>query len=207
MTELNYKNVLLLDDDSNGLIPYVPLATETTAGLVKPDGTTVTIVNGTISAQGGVDINTVLETMYPVGSVYIDMSSVCSLQTLYSFGTWSTIISSVITSVSGSATASSKSASVSVRGNGYTLGMYDGTYSIGMFETQAGGITRVVVSSTAYNMASGSDAQSGGSKVAGKNLGVVTSGQSGLTGSVTIPSYTYSVTNSSVTVYFHQRTA
>lgn len=34
-------------------IPYVPVATATDAGLVRPDGTTVTVADGVLSVAGG----------------------------------------------------------------------------------------------------------------------------------------------------------
>lgn len=54
MSELIYKNVMLMDDDDNALIPYVLPATTTSLGVVKPDGETITITaDGTISSLGG----------------------------------------------------------------------------------------------------------------------------------------------------------
>lgn len=54
--EAQYKDVILKATDAQGafLIPFVPNATTTKAGLVKVDGTSITIDNnGVISSAGG----------------------------------------------------------------------------------------------------------------------------------------------------------
>lgn len=47
------QTVYNITDDEEELLEYVPIATTTNVGLVKPDGTTITIKNGVISSVGG----------------------------------------------------------------------------------------------------------------------------------------------------------
>lgn len=88
-------------------------------------------------AGGTVDVNTfygvtddtdislsVLEALYPVGSVYLTTAAVCPLATL-GVGTWTLRSTGVITSVSSAST-------VPVKGTGKTLGLYDGTNGYAM---------------------------------------------------------------------------
>lgn len=49
MSEINYQKVLLLDDNENGLIPFIPPATSNSLGIVKPDNSSTIVTNqGTI---------------------------------------------------------------------------------------------------------------------------------------------------------------
>ena len=67
---------------------------------------------------------TILEALYPVGSVYLTYNNVCPLQTL-GIGTWTLESTAIITSVTGSS-------SVPVKGNGKSLGLTNGTKNYGL---------------------------------------------------------------------------
>ena len=61
-----------------------------------------------------------LETIYPVGSIYIGTMSICPLSSL--FGTWTNVGTKLLTDVTGSN-------SVPVKGDGKALGLSNGTYT------------------------------------------------------------------------------
>ena len=65
---------------------------------------------------------TVLEALYPVGSVYITYNSVCPLQAL-GVGTWTLESTGIVTSVN---------TNVPIKGNGMNLGLTDGTTNVGL---------------------------------------------------------------------------
>ena len=64
-----------------------------------------------------------LETIYPVGSIYIGTMSICPLSAL--FGTWTLVGTKLLTDVTGSN-------SVPVKGSGKTLGLTNGSINGGM---------------------------------------------------------------------------
>lgn len=58
MSTLQYKSVLLMSDDSTTIIPYIPPATVSTLGTVKPDGTSLTVDDtGTLHASASLSGN------------------------------------------------------------------------------------------------------------------------------------------------------
>lgn len=140
-----------------------------------------TINNQSILGSGNLSIsatpdytiitNTVLNILYPVGSVYIGTQSTCPLATLISGSSWSTIATNIVTNVD---------TNVSVKGTGMTLGLTDGTSNYGLFGANAAGNT---VFKNAYGTNVGST-QTGAS--VSKSVGVTTdSSKSGIAGTVT----------------------
>ena len=61
--EYTAKKVILKNNQGEYLIPYVefPIATETSAGIVQPDNSTISVNNGTITAEGIKTKNAVLK--------------------------------------------------------------------------------------------------------------------------------------------------
>lgn len=159
------------------------------------------------NAQSGVAILGLIETIYPIGGIYATTNynnGVCPLASLFT-STWTLLSSTIITDV-GSGSSTSSSEVVSVRGNGKSLGLYDGENSVGLVGLSST-VTRIAPGTNAYNKTSGSAYVSGGTAKYNTCLGVKTNGEAGLTGSVTIPSITITPSKTSITVYLYQRTA
>ena len=141
------------------------------------------------NAQSGTAVLDMLETIYPVGSLYLTVNNTCPLEAL--FGTWQSVGTSIVTSVS---STTSTSATLSIKGNGYTT-IYTKSLS------GRGGL----VGDNEY-FYSGSSAVGHRTSNNSTNFGFsTTEGYAGLTGSVTIPSLTPSKT--SLTCYIFKRTA
>lgn len=68
-----------------------------------------------------------LESIYPVGSVYIGTMSICPLSSL--FGTWTKIATKILTDATSTAP---------VKGNGMALGLTDGTTNAGLLFNSGG---------------------------------------------------------------------
>lgn len=64
---------------------------------------------------------TILEALYPVGSVYITTANICPLSALISGSTWELVSSGIV-----------KSGDIPCKGNGKTLGLTDGTTISGL---------------------------------------------------------------------------
>lgn len=91
MSDTSYLKVMLLDDANNELIPYIPPATETVAGLIKPDGTTVEVdATGTISLTdayiSSLLTEDLLKQIFPIGYTYF--SSINTLSLLMPSTSW-----------------------------------------------------------------------------------------------------------------------
>ena len=63
-----------------------------------------------------------LETIYPVGSIYIGTMNVCPMSAL--FGTWQLVSTKILTDIP---------ATLGAKGNGMTLGLTDGTTNTGLY--------------------------------------------------------------------------
>ncbi|MGN0913035.1 MAG: hypothetical protein ACI4OE_07055 [Alphaproteobacteria bacterium] len=88
--------------------------------------TAATTTNNTQAASTAFVYNriiNILNTLYPVGSVYIGTQSTCPLATLISGSTWNTIATNVVVGVN---------TNVPVKGNGMTLGLTNGTTNAGL---------------------------------------------------------------------------
>lgn len=70
---------------------------------------------------------TILEALYPVGSVYLTYNNVCPLSALINGSVWTLESTGIVTSVN---------ANVPVKGNGMALGWTDGTNNYGTANTQ-----------------------------------------------------------------------
>ena len=139
-------------------------------------------LNTTLSNLITTRINTMLSSLYPVGSVYIGTQSTCPLATLISGSTWTKVATKVAISVP---------TSVSVYGNGKNLVLNKGVSNIGLCSNSSGDHTVAPQWTTSTNVSIGTSvtayrATGGSSKAAG----VVTDGSiSGLTGSIAASTY------------------
>ena len=70
---------------------------------------------------------TILETLYPVGSIYITTNVACPLSTLIAGSTWVLVSSGIV-----------KAGDIPCKGNGMTLGLTDGTYTNGLTSSPLG---------------------------------------------------------------------
>lgn len=124
----------------------------------------------------------VLNTIYPVGSLFFSTSSTCPLQSL-GIGTWQIVGTSLTLSVN---------TSVPVKGNGMTLGLTDGANNYGLSDQNLTGYK------TNYGQSVGS--APGNSIIpSGKTIGITTDPtKSGIVGTVT---------RTQITVNVFQRTA
>jgi hypothetical protein len=89
-------------------------------------------------AQVTSSINSMLESLYPVGSVYIGTQATCPLATLISGSSRSLVATTLVKDVS-------IPSSIAVYGNGKTLGLNDGSTNVGLF----------AASNTAYGVEAG----------------------------------------------------
>jgi len=99
--------------------PTIPTVNNATLTITQ-GGTTKGTFTANASSNVTIDLDSggsVLEALYPVGSVYLTYNNVCPLQTL-GIGTWTLESTGVVTSVN---------TSVPVKGNGMTLGLSTGT--------------------------------------------------------------------------------
>lgn len=139
-------------------------------------------LNTTLSNLITTRINTMLSSLYPVGSVYIGTQSTCPLATLISGSTWTKVATKVAISVP---------TSVSVYGNGKNLVLNNGVSNLGLCSNSSGDHTVAPQWTTSTNVSIGTSvtayrATGGSSKAAG----VVTDGSiSGLTGSIAASTY------------------
>jgi hypothetical protein len=127
-------------------------------------------------------INTMLSSLYPVGSVYIGTQGSCPLSTLITGSTWTVVATQVAISVP---------TSVSVYGNGKNLVLNNGVQNLGLCSNSSGDHTVAPQWTTSTNVSIGASVSSkqatGGSS---KAAGVVTNGSlSGLTGNIAPSTY------------------
>lgn len=66
---------------------------------------------------------TILEALYPVGSVYITTANTCPLTSLISGSTWTLVSTGIV-----------KAGNIPCKGNGKTLGLTDGTSNKGLYQ-------------------------------------------------------------------------
>lgn len=84
---------------------------------------------------------TILEALYPVGSVYITTANTCPLSTLISGSTWELVSSGIV-----------KSGEVPVKGNGMTLGLTNGVDYAGITNTSTNSVMQSKTSSYGVNV-------------------------------------------------------
>lgn len=131
----------------------------------------MTLYLGATPIAGSMSAETLVDTLYPVGSCYIGTGATCPLAAIK--GTWTLQSSAVVTSVN---------TNVPCKGNGMTLGLTDGTNKFGL---TTGGGTALSGDSDSFNKAV---ATSGGTANLGtyKRLGITTDAtKSGIVGTVT----------------------
>lgn len=125
---------------------------------------------------------TLLEALYPVGSVYITTAASCPLSTLISGSTWTLRSSAVVTGINSTAP---------VKGTGKTLGFTDGTNNAGI-RTGGSWSTSTLFSKDNYDVDTSSTA-SGGNYITGV-LGVTTdASKSGIVADTSSLATSYSV--------------
>lgn len=139
-------------------------------------------LNTTLSNLITTRINTMLSSLYPVGSVYIGTQSTCPLASLISGSQWQLVATQVAISVP---------TSVSVYGNGKNLVFNNGVNNLGLCSNSSGDHTVAPQWTTSTNVAIGTSVASyqatGGSS---KAAGVSTNASlSGLTGSIAASTY------------------
>lgn len=102
---------------------------------------------------------TILEALYPVGSVYITTANTCPLSTLISGSTWELVSSGIV-----------KSGEVPVKGNGMTLGLTNGTDNCGAYN-----LTNYALAMSTGNIGTEVGTSTSGTLIRdGKTVGVVT---------------------------------
>lgn len=137
---------------------------------------------------------TILEALYPVGSVYLTTAAACPLATL-GVGTWTLRSTGVITAVSSAST-------VPVIGNGMATGWTNGT-NTGAFwpaTSNVNGDTRLY---SGYYGRSVGESTNGGTAVSGKSIGITTDADN----SGIIADTSNVLNSSSYTVNIFERTA
>ena len=108
------------------------------------------------------DINlSLLDALYPVGSIYMTINDTCPLATL-GIGTWTKVASGVVTSLKSTAP---------VKGNGLTIGLTDGSSNSGMYA-----INNYLTAHTGVYGKNTGVTPSSGSFVTGKTIGLTTTG-------------------------------
>ena len=127
------------------------------------------------------NINSIINSIYPVGSLFFSTASTCPLQDL-GIGTWQNVGTSLTLSVN---------TSVPVKGNGMTLGLTDGSRNYGIYENQEPQIQTAV---DYWNKSIGTGTVSGAGDWSNKVFGVTTdSSKSGIVGTVTRTQITVNV--------------
>ena len=164
--------------------------------------------NTTYWQEFNFDGTSLLQLVYPVGSIFLSTTVSCPLAAL--FGTWQIVGNTIITGVAASGSTSSTSATVSVKGNGKSLGLTNGSINAGTaYYSNSGAGSQLYPNTNAYGTTNGTtNTHAVPSWTAYASVGVTTdSSKSGLTGSVTIPSLSVSVSNTSLSVNIFKRTA
>lgn len=103
---------------------------------------------------------TILEVLYPVGSVYITTANTCPLSTLIAGSTWVLVSSGIV-----------KAGDIPCKGNGMTLGLTDGTNNYGL-ATDTSNPLPFIPKSGSYGTNVGSSPS--GSGISGKAIGITT---------------------------------
>lgn len=103
---------------------------------------------------------TILEALYPVGSVYITTANTCPLSALISGSTWTLVSSGIV-----------KAGDIPVKGNGMTLGLTDGTNNLGWGQ---GSNSSYGAQLTTNNYNTNVGTSNSGTYVANKTVGLTT---------------------------------
>lgn len=151
--ELQTVGVISARDNTTAIKIYPCTKAQFDAIVTKDPNTLYNITDDT-------DVSlTILETLYPVGSVYITTANTCPLSTLIAGSTWVVVSTGIV-----------KAGDIPCKGNGMTLGLTDGTNNRGLLGTS--------VSTLGY---AGS-----GSEVYNKNVGTTTTGSWSTSGSMSL---------------------
>ena len=132
---------------------------------------------------------TILEALYPVGSIYITTANTCPLSALISGSTWTLQSSGIVTSVN---------TNVPIKGNGMSLGITDGTNNFGL---TSGGTGQGYALSGRINKYGENVSTNGGT------LGFSTDGVYGVTTDSEKSGVVGTVTRSTLSVNIFERTA
>lgn len=139
---------------------------------------------------------TILEALYPVGSIYITTANTCPLSALISGSTWTLRSSGVLTDVTGSSSAP-------VKGNGTTLGVTDGTHYAGVLTASSSGNYAMVVRDDRYGTAVGSSVSGSSSTISTKTISITTDP----TKSGVVADISNAITKTTLAVNIFERTA
>ena len=163
-TQINSKqNILVSGIDIKTINNQSILGSGNLSISATPDYTTIT--------------NTVLNTLYPVGSVYIGTQSTCPLTTLISGSSWSKVATNVVVDVN---------TNVPVKGNGMVIGFTNGTINAGGLQIYGDtGGNRNMIQQRLYGT-SVTNTAIAGTNIGNGVYGVTTdSSKSGIVGTVT----------------------
>lgn len=168
-TQINSKqNILVSGTDIKTINNQSILGSGDLSISATPDYTTIT--------------NTVLNIIYPVGSVYIGTQSTCPLATLISGSSWSTIATNIVVGVN---------TNVPVKGTGKAMGLMGKRHSTGNIENfglygyRQSNSAHLTSAPAAYNTNIGTFIKANGD-VNDTSMGLTTdSSKSGIVGTVT----------------------
>lgn len=128
MSDITYKNVLLVNESDVGIIPYQPIATLNQPGIAKPDNNTVVLnsqrrlaINPELASY---TLEVLLDTLYPIGIVIYSFSSVPP-----TIGNWNIETVPYAYSLEGYS-SSNAVMSFGVHGDGNALNLIDGTNTL-----------------------------------------------------------------------------
>ena len=108
---------------------------------------------------------TILEALYPVGSVYITTANTCPLSALIRGSTWELVSSGIV-----------KSGDIPCKGNGMTLGLLTSQNGVGVTAglSQGGGVGQMVASQSKYGLNAGSIGGTAGTVGLDRTIGITT---------------------------------
>ena len=113
--EIQTVGVINSRDSSTAIKTWTGTKAQYDAITTKDSATLYNITDDTTITQ------TILEALYPVGSVYITTANTCPLSTLISGSTWTLVSSGIV-----------KAGDIPCKGNGKTLGLTNGTTNAGL---------------------------------------------------------------------------
>ena len=105
---------------------------------------------------------TLLETIYPVGAIYIGTMNICPLSAL--FGTWTLISTKILTDIP---------STLEAKGNGIALGLTDGSQNAGLLQDSYS-FRHNISTIPAYGTFIGTSCQSEPFYASGKSIGITT---------------------------------
>lgn len=156
--ELQTIGVINQNDTTTALKTWTGTKAQYDAIVTKDANTLYNITDDT-------DISlTILEALYPVGSIYITTNSSCPLSTLIAGSTWVLVSSGIV-----------KAGDIPCKGNGMTLGLTDGTNNAGLADVDISESSDTLTSRNGYGQAVGTSySGSSSSLTQSKMIGITT---------------------------------